>query len=156
MLENILETRPVSWLHAARNGDVHAYRDRLRTLASVRKGHLKRRVWYSNPLPEDGSPTYEQEESGVDEEKKTQNPSDTTDGARSGSDKENMAKYHFHGRMDPSSKSYHDHVVNTGLLHADNPNANYFMCGPEGFMEAQRQALLNLGIPSERIHSEGF
>merc|ERR1712008_402157 len=59
MLENVVETRPASWLHSATNGDVHAYRDRLRSLASVRKGRLQRRVWYSKPLPKDGLPYLE-------------------------------------------------------------------------------------------------
>ncbi|KAG7362651.1 nitric oxide dioxygenase [Nitzschia inconspicua] len=56
MLENIYKTRPASWLHAAQNGDVHAYRDRLREISAIRAGELIRRVWYEDPLPEDGPP----------------------------------------------------------------------------------------------------
>lgn len=34
--------------------------------------------------------------------------------------------------------------------------ANFYMCGPLGFMQAQRNALLDLGVPAERIHREVF
>jgi nitric oxide dioxygenase len=34
--------------------------------------------------------------------------------------------------------------------------ANFYMCGPLGFMQAQRQSLLERGVPAERIHREVF
>ena len=42
------------------------------------------------------------------------------------------------------------------ILHLDNLNAQYFMCGPQGFMEAQQKSLNRFGVTDERIHSEGF
>jgi nitric oxide dioxygenase len=131
MLENIYTTRPATWLHAARNGDVHAYRERLREISAIRGGELIRRVWYENPMPSDGSP-------GGDET----NPN-----------LYNIAKYHFKGRMDlkdPQLNAYNN------ILHIDNENAQYFMCGPTGFMETQKEALLSLGVSDNRIHWEGF
>lgn len=34
--------------------------------------------------------------------------------------------------------------------------ANFYMCGPLGFMQAQRTALINLGVEPRRIHREVF
>jgi len=34
--------------------------------------------------------------------------------------------------------------------------ANYYLCGPAGFMQAQRQQLRQAGIPEEQIHLEEF
>lgn len=128
MLENIYVTRPATWLHATQNGDVHAYRDRLREIAAVRGGDLQRRVWYEDPLVEDGSP-------GGDEHV----PSLF-----------NIAKYHYKGRMDLTGDGLED------ILHLENDHAQYFMCGPAGFMDAQKENLLELGVNGERIHWEGF
>jgi nitric oxide dioxygenase len=36
------------------------------------------------------------------------------------------------------------------------PGADYYLCGPAGFMRAQRQALASLGVPEDRIHAEAF
>ncbi|KAG9775002.1 Flavohemoprotein [Exophiala dermatitidis] len=36
------------------------------------------------------------------------------------------------------------------------PDANYYLCGPIPFMKTQQKALEELGVPSERIHSEVF
>ncbi|KOF53481.1 MULTISPECIES: NO-inducible flavohemoprotein [unclassified Achromobacter] len=36
------------------------------------------------------------------------------------------------------------------------PDADYYLCGPAGFMRAQREALLELGVPASRIHAEAF
>ncbi|KAF1029883.1 MAG: Flavohemoprotein [Burkholderia plantarii] len=36
------------------------------------------------------------------------------------------------------------------------PDADYYLCGPVAFMAAQRDALVGLGVPGERIHSEVF
>lgn len=35
-------------------------------------------------------------------------------------------------------------------------DADYYLCGPIPFMQQQNAALLDLGIPQERIHSEAF
>ena len=131
MLENIYVTRPATWLHASQNGAVHAYRDRLREISAVRGGELIRRVWYSDPLPSDGSP-------GGDET----NPH-----------LYNLAKFHYEGLMDLTNPEI-DSAGN--VLHLDDSNTHYYMCGPEGFMDAQREALLTLGVTGDRIHYEGF
>lgn len=34
--------------------------------------------------------------------------------------------------------------------------ADFYLCGPLGFMQAQRKALLDLGVPAKRIHREVF
>lgn len=36
------------------------------------------------------------------------------------------------------------------------PGADYYLCGPAGFMRAQREALLALGVGADRIHAEAF
>lgn len=36
------------------------------------------------------------------------------------------------------------------------PGADYYLCGPAGFMRAQRAALTGLGVPEDRIHAEAF
>ncbi|UGA38297.1 hypothetical protein JOS77_31340 [Chromobacterium haemolyticum] len=36
------------------------------------------------------------------------------------------------------------------------PDADYYLCGPVGFMLAQRSSLLDLGVAVERIHFEVF
>lgn len=36
------------------------------------------------------------------------------------------------------------------------PGADYYLCGPAGFMRAQRQALTSLGVAEDRIHAEAF
>lgn len=51
------------------------------------------------------------------------------------------------GRLDVSSLTEH------GLLPAD---ADYYLCGPQGFMAAQLQALRVLGVPEDRVHAEAF
>lgn len=82
------------------------------------------------------------------------------DGEKKDSDREeeakiNTARYHYKGRMDLSLKSCSSSDV-LRVLHLENVNASYFMCGPEGFMEAQKNALLGYGVSAPRIHSEGF
>lgn len=131
MLENIYATRPATWLHASQNGETHAYRDRLREIAAVRAGELVRRVWYEYPLENDGKPGGEETSPYL----------------------YNVAKYHYKGRMDLEEPSVSD---DANILHLDNPNAQYFMCGPQRFMEAQRSCLNRHGVADERIHSEGF
>ncbi|MBC9908155.1 NO-inducible flavohemoprotein [Achromobacter xylosoxidans] len=36
------------------------------------------------------------------------------------------------------------------------PGADYYLCGPAGFMRAQREALTGLGVSADRIHAEAF
>lgn len=36
------------------------------------------------------------------------------------------------------------------------PDADYYLCGPQGFMQAQRASLLTQGVPAARIHYEVF
>lgn len=36
------------------------------------------------------------------------------------------------------------------------PDADYYLCGPLPFMQAQQRALRELGVPAERIHAEVF
>ena len=132
MLENIYVTRPASWLHGAVNGKVHAYRDRLREIAAVREGQLIRRVWYSDPdIEVDGPP----------------GGSETSDSLF------NLAKFHYQGIMDLPKYAKE---FPPDLLHLDNEHTQYYMCGPPGFMEAQKQGLNSLGVDESRIHWEGF
>jgi len=131
MLESVYTSRPATWLHAAENGDVHAYRDRLRNIASVRGGELQRRVWYGDPLESDGK-------AGGDE---------------TSPHTYNLAKYHFKGRMDLSNPSILD---SDRVLHLDDDHASYFICGPPAFMDAQKMSLMNLGVSGDNIHWEGF
>ena len=51
------------------------------------------------------------------------------------------------GRIDPAD------LRARGLLPDD---ADIYLCGPAGFMAAQRLALLELGVPAARIHAEAF
>ena len=130
MLENIYVSKPATWLHAAQNGEMHAYRDRLREISALRGGELRRRVWYSDPLPADGPPG----------------------GNETSPHLFNLAKYHYKGRMDLASKE----LQADDILHVDNPNAQYYMCGPPGFMDAQKETLMKLGVAEDHIHWEGF
>ena len=45
------------------------------------------------------------------------------------------------------------HVLDRALLPAD---ADYYVCGPVGFMQSQYHSLLGLGIAPEQIHMEAF
>lgn len=51
------------------------------------------------------------------------------------------------GRIDPAD------LRERGLLPDD---ADVYLCGPAGFMAAQRRALRALGVPAERLHAEAF
>lgn len=68
------QQNPVLWLHAAKNGGEHPFRDYLVSLAQSRaaRGGFTRRVWYTDPEPED-------------------NQGDSND-----------SPFHFHGYMDLS------------------------------------------------------
>lgn len=54
--------------------------------------------------------------------------------------------YHLHGRLDLNA-------VPAEYLPKE---ADYYLCGPLPFMQAQHRALLERGIADERIHSEAF
>ena len=130
MLENLSTADcPISWLHGTQNGNQHAYRDRVRHLTATKRGDMNCRVWYSNPTEADGPPGTELESC----------PSLF-----------NLSKYHYRGRMDLKEDQA------KSLLFLDHPEANYYMCGPKGFMEAQTAALEEAGVDASRIHSEGF
>jgi len=47
------QSRPVLWLHAAKNGREHSFRDYLVGLARAHPGDLTRRVWYEFPHADD-------------------------------------------------------------------------------------------------------
>ena len=126
MLENCYITRPATWLHANANGEQHAYRDRIREITAVRDGMLQRRVWYTDPLPEDGDPA--------------------------GND-DNIVKYHFRGLME--LEKYAEQFPRE-VLHLHDSRAQYFICGPPPFMNAQKGALIALGIDEKKIHHELF
>jgi len=66
------EKRPVTWLHAAKNGREHGFRDYIVGLAKAHPYDITRWVWYEDPLPDD-----------------VQGSS-------------NMSPYNFHGLMDLS------------------------------------------------------
>lgn len=45
--------RPVLWMHAAKNGAEHAFRDYIVGLSRAHPDDLTRRVWYEEPRPDD-------------------------------------------------------------------------------------------------------
>ena len=63
------------------------------------------------------------------------------------------------GNGDQRGRDY-DHAGRVDLLAIQDdaivPGADYYLCGPAGFMRAQRQALTSLGVPEDRIHAEAF
>ena len=56
-------------------------------------------------------------------------------------------RYHAAGRLELSG------LTGSALLPK---NADYYICGPDGFMRAQIHALRELGTPDRRIHAEAF
>jgi ferredoxin-NADP reductase len=42
------------------------------------------------------------------------------------------------------------------VLHLDDTNTQYYMCGPKGFMDEQKTKLVELGVSEDNIHWEGF
>ena len=54
--------------------------------------------------------------------------------------------YDHHGRVD----------LNAIRDEAIVPDPDYYLCGPAGFMRAQRETLLALGVAADRIHAEAF
>ncbi|MGE6917766.1 NO-inducible flavohemoprotein [Achromobacter kerstersii] len=63
------------------------------------------------------------------------------------------------GHDDEPGRDY-DHAGRVDLQairdHAIVPGADYYLCGPAPFMQAQRAALLELGVAADRIHAEAF
>jgi ferredoxin-NADP reductase len=104
-------TRPVWWVHAARNRAEHAFAAEVDALlGALADGH--RVVAYSRPAAED----------------------------RLGSD------YDVAGRLDVAA-----------LDHAGVPtDADYYLCGPDGFMQAIGAALASRGVEPGRVATETF
>lgn len=84
-------------------------------------------MWYSDPVPEDGPPGGNEKTPAL----------------------LNLAKYHYKGRMELPQ-------VENEILNVGNSATQYYMCGPPGFMETQKESLVSLGVDESRIHSEGF
>ncbi|MGN6083136.1 NO-inducible flavohemoprotein [Trinickia sp.] len=104
-------TRRVAFVHACRNGRVHAFKEWLAE-AMATHANVSRAVFYENVESADRQ--------GVD--------------------------YDFEGRIDFSR------IAAQAVL----PDADYYLCGPMAFMEAQRDSLVALGVDPARIHSEVF
>jgi ferredoxin len=102
-------SRPVWWVHGARNHDEHAFRAEVdELLAALPDGH--RVVAYSQPAHPDASSA------------------------------------DLSGRLDL-----------TALEQAGVPkDADYYLCGPDGFMQTIGAALAARGVPPERIATEVF
>jgi nitric oxide dioxygenase len=66
-----------------------------------------------------------------------------------GSDAHIGKDYHFQGRMDLAK-------VDPTLLYLEDPTAQYYLCGPEQFMENLAQELKARGVDSKRLHAEVF
>jgi nitric oxide dioxygenase len=104
-------TRRVAFVHACRNGRVHAFKEWLAETVATH-ANVARAVFYENVEAADRQ--------GVD--------------------------YDFEGRIDFSR------IAAQAVL----PDADYYLCGPMAFMEAQRDSLVALGVDPTRIHSEVF
>jgi nitric oxide dioxygenase len=103
--------RRVAFVHACRNGRVHAFREWLAETVATH-ANVSRAVFYEEVEATDRQ--------GVD--------------------------YDFEGRIDFSR------IAEQAVL----PDADYYLCGPMGFMQAQRDALVGRGVDPARIHSEVF
>jgi nitric oxide dioxygenase len=103
--------RRVAFVHACRNGRVHAFKSWLNETVA-QHANVTRAVFYEEVTPTDRT--------GVDHD--------------------------FVGRMDL------DRIANQAIL----PDADYYLCGPGAFMDAQRAALVARGVDAARIHSEVF
>lgn len=105
------KNRPVVFVHAARNGKVHAMKDYLSNIMQENP-QVSRAIFYEEVADSD--------KKGVD--------------------------YDHEGRIDLAK------IRDQVLL----PGANYYLCGPIPFMQAQQKSLEALGVPKDRIHSEVF
>ena len=114
MLGTITEhakTRPVVFVHAVRNGKVHAMKEYLSRVMQE-NSQVSRAIFYEEVTNSD--------QKGVD--------------------------YDYEGRIELAN------IKDKVLL----PDANYYLCGPVPFMQAQQRSLEALGVPTDRIHSEVF
>ena len=114
MLSTLLAERSprrVTFVHACRNGRVHAFRQWLNDTVAAHP-NVARAVFYE--------------------------AIDATD--RQGVD------YDFEGRLDLTNL----------LAQGGVPDADYYICGPVPFMQAQRDALVALSVDAGRIHTEVF
>ncbi|KAE8380106.1 globin-like protein [Aspergillus bertholletiae] len=114
MLKTIVDQgtpRRVVFVHAVRNGRVHAMKDRLATIISENP-QVHRAVFYEEIGSED--------KQGVD--------------------------YDFEGRADLHK------IKDQAVL----PDADYYICGPKLFMNAQSKSLKSMGVAEDRIHMEVF
>lgn len=105
-------SRPVVFVHAVRNGKVHAMKDSLAQIM-LENPQVSRAIYY-----EDADATLDKP--GVD--------------------------YDYTGRIDLAN------IKDQVLL----PEANYYLCGPIPFMQAQQKSLEALGVDPTHIHSEVF
>ncbi|KAF7587303.1 hypothetical protein BBP40_007435 [Aspergillus hancockii] len=104
--------RRVVFVHAVRNGRVHAMKERLaRVIAENPQVH--RAVFYEEV-------NSHRDKKGVD--------------------------YDFKGRVDLHK------IKDVAVL----PDADYYICGPKLFMDAQSKALKDMGVEEARIHMEVF
>lgn len=103
--------RSIHFAHAARNREVHAMNEWLRTMAA-RHATLDVEIYY--------------EEVGAAD----------------------VAGRHYdkQGRIDAGRIAAQRHLV----------DADYYICGPRGFMAAQIDSLKRVGVPESRIHAEFF
>ncbi|KAE8140581.1 globin-like protein [Aspergillus pseudotamarii] len=114
MLTTIVDqggSRRVVFVHAVRNGRVHAMKDRLAKIISENP-QVHRAVFYEEVSKRD--------KQGVD--------------------------YDFKGRADLHK------IKEQAVL----PDADYYICGPKLFMNAQSNSLKDLGVKEDRIHMEVF
>ncbi|OJJ50842.1 hypothetical protein ASPZODRAFT_56900 [Penicilliopsis zonata CBS 506.65] len=114
MLKTIVslgKQRRVVFVHAVRNGRVHAMKDTLAHIVAENP-QVGRAVFYEEVSAQDRQ--------GVD--------------------------YDFQGRVDLSK------LDGRALL----PHADYYICGPAPFMNAQSQSLQGMGVLPDRIHMEVF
>ncbi|OGM39564.1 flavohemoprotein [Aspergillus bombycis] len=114
MLKTIVDlggSRRVVFIHAVRNGRVHAMKDRLAKIITENP-QVHRAVFYEEVDQED--------KQGVD--------------------------YDFTGRADLHK------IKDQAVL----PDADYYICGPKLFMNAQSKSLKDLGVQEDRIHMEVF
>ena len=103
--------RPVRFVHAVRNGSVHAMKEYL-SLVIRENPQVRRAIFYE----------------------------EITDADRKGVD------YDYEGRVNL------DEIKEEVLI----PGAQYYLCGPVPFMQAQQKKLERLGVPTQHIHSEVF
>lgn len=105
------KSRRVVFVHAVRNGRVHAMKENLSQIMSENP-QVSRAVFYEEASDAD--------KQGVD--------------------------YDFQGRVEL------DKIKDTAVL----PEADYYICGPSPFMNAQSKVLRDMGVNEERIHMEVF